>query len=238
MALLQTYADTKIFIGGKAPDKLSVTAADFAGTSWVEIKGLAVPGAVGDTQAITEQEVVSESRMLKAKGIRNAGSMENQFVPMPLDPGQIALQAAIDDDCDAYEFKVEYGASCTPQSTVTITNGSDADITWTAHGLVAGQPVIFSTTGSLPTGLTAGTVYYVIATGLTANTFKVSATKGGSAITTSSAGSGTHTADAPPVGKTRLFYALAHNANNPGGGSSAAFLLNTSLAITTNIVSI
>lgn len=238
MALLQTYADTKLFIGRKAPDKLTVTAADFAGATWLEVKGLATPGAVGDTQAITEQEVVSESRMLKAKGTRNAGSMENQFVPMPLDPGQVALQAAIDDDCDAYEFKVEYGASCTPQATVTIENGADADITWTAHGLVAGQPVIFSTTGALPTGLTAGTVYYVIANGLTTDTFKVSAAKGGSAVTTSSAGTGTQTADAPPVGKTRMFYALAHNANNPGGGSSAAFLLNTSLAITTNIVSI
>lgn len=235
---LQTYADTKLFIGRKAPDKLTITAADFAGTTWIEVSGLATPGALGDTQAITEQEVVSESRMLKAKGIRNAGTMENQFVPMPLDPGQIALQAAIDDDCNAYEFKVEYGASCSPESTVTISNGADADVTWNAHGFLPGQPVIFSTTGALPTGLTAGTVYYVIATGITADTFKVSATKGGPAVATSTAGTGTQTADAPPVGKTRLFCALAHNANNPGGGSSAAFLLNSSLSVTTNIITI
>lgn len=235
---LQTYADTKLFIGRKALDKLTITAADFAGTTWLEVSGLATPGAVGDTQAITEQEVVSENRTLKAKGIRNASPMENQFVPMPLDPGQIALMEAIDDDCNAYEFKVEYGASCSPESTVTISNGADADVTWTAHGLTAGQPVIFSSAGTLPTGLTAGTVYYVIATGITADTFKVSAVKGGTAVATSTAGTGTHTADAPPVGKTRLFYALAHNANNPGGGSSAAFLLNTSLAITSNIISI
>ena len=42
------------------------------------------------------------------------------------------------------------------------------------------------------TGLTVGTVYYVISAGLTANDFEVSATAGGSAINTSSAGSGTH----------------------------------------------
>lgn len=238
MALLQTYADTKLFIGRKAPDKLTVTAADFAGTTWLEVSGLATPGSLGDTQNIVEQEVVSEGRTLKAKGSKNAGSMENQFVPMPLDPGQIALMAAIEDDCNAYEFKVEYGASCSPESTVTISNGADADVTWNAHGFLPNQPVVFSTTGALPTGLTAGTVYYVIATGITENTFKVSATKGGTAIATSSAGTGTQTADAPPVGKTRMFYALAHNANNPGGGSSAAFLLNSTLAVTSNIISI
>jgi hypothetical protein len=77
-------------------------------------------------------------------------------------------------------------------SAVTITNASPGVVTWTAHGLQAGDAVVFTTTGSLPTGLTAGTVYYVKAPA--ANTFTVSATVGGAAINTSSAGSGTHTA--------------------------------------------
>lgn len=81
-------------------------------------------------------------------------------------------------------------------STVTITNASPGVVTWTAHGLVAGMPVVFTTTGALPTGLTAATAYYVISAGLTANAFQVSATVGGSAINTSSAGSGVHTATA------------------------------------------
>lgn len=33
------------------------------------------------------------------------------------------------------------------------------------HGFAAGVPVVFSTDGALPAGLTAGTVYYVIAVG-------------------------------------------------------------------------
>jgi len=81
-------------------------------------------------------------------------------------------------------------------TTVTITNASPGVVTWTAHGFVAGQTVAFSTTGALPTGLTAGTTYYVIASGLATDTFQVSATLGGSAINTSSAGSGTHTGTA------------------------------------------
>jgi hypothetical protein len=53
--------------------------------------------------------------------------------------------------------------------------------------------VIFSTTGALPTGLTAGTAYYVV--NRTSTTFQVSATFGGTAINTSGySQSGTQTA--------------------------------------------
>jgi hypothetical protein len=78
----------------------------------------------------------------------------------------------------------------------SITNASPAVVNYTAHGFVANDPVVFSTSGTLPTGLTAGTVYYVMSAGLTANAFQISATAGGSAINTSSAGSGTHSVTA------------------------------------------
>lgn len=76
-------------------------------------------------------------------------------------------------------------------ATVTISNASPGIVSLSGHGFAEDDPVVFSTTGTLPTGLTAGTTYYVHG-GLTANTFPVSATPGGSAINTSSAGSGTH----------------------------------------------
>ena len=80
-------------------------------------------------------------------------------------------------------------------ATVTITNASPAVITWTAHSLVAGNVVNFTNSGgALPTGITAGTNYYVIAAGLGTNTFEISATAFGTAVNTSSAGSGTQTA--------------------------------------------
>lgn len=79
-------------------------------------------------------------------------------------------------------------------SNVTISNASPAVVSWTNHGLSSGAGVVFSTTGALPTGLTAGTTYFVISAGLTASAFEVSATVGGSAINTSGAGSGTHSA--------------------------------------------
>lgn len=54
-------------------------------------------------------------------------------------------------------------------------------LTDAAHGLVAGDRIRFTAlTGGA--GLTVGTDYYVIATGLTANDFKVSLIQGGTAV--------------------------------------------------------
>lgn len=86
-------------------------------------------------------------------------------------------------------------------ATVTITIASPGVVTWNAHGLAAGDPVRFTTTGALPTGITAGTTYYVAATPApTCNSLSVAATAGGIAIATTGTQSGTHTATAPKFG--------------------------------------
>jgi len=77
----------------------------------------------------------------------------------------------------------------------TITNASPAVVTFNAHGFVAGDQVIFTAsdqgaTGTLPTGITAGQIYFVISTGLMTNSFEFSATNGGAAINTTGAGNG------------------------------------------------
>jgi hypothetical protein len=77
--------------------------------------------------------------------------------------------------------------------TCTISIATPAVISFVAHGLVEGDSIKLTTTGALPTGLTAGNTYFVMATGLTANTFQVSATLGGVAINTSGTQSGSHT---------------------------------------------
>ncbi len=77
-------------------------------------------------------------------------------------------------------------------STVTITHAAPGVVSWAANGLVVNTPVSFTTTGVLPAPLVAGTAYYVVID--TADTFKVSATVGGGAITTTTDGSGVHTA--------------------------------------------
>ena len=76
--------------------------------------------------------------------------------------------------------------------TVTITIASPAVITVPTTLPANGTPVVFTTTGALPTGITAGTTYYVI--NASGTTFNISATIGGSAIATSGTQSGIQTA--------------------------------------------
>ena len=75
----------------------------------------------------------------------------------------------------------------------TVTIASPGVFTSKGHGLRRGDTIVFTTTGALPTGLTADTVrYYVITDGLTNDEFKVSATIDGAAVNTSGTQSGTH----------------------------------------------
>lgn len=77
--------------------------------------------------------------------------------------------------------------------TVTISNASPGVVTDTAHGLVNGQSLYLTTSGTLPTGLSPNVQYFVVSA--TTNTYSLALTYGGTAINTSSAGSGTHTAN-------------------------------------------
>lgn len=78
-------------------------------------------------------------------------------------------------------------------SGATVSIATPAVITL-ANTFIAGQPVRFTTTGALPTGLSAGLAYFVIAAGLTTSAFQVAATAGGAAINTSGTQSGVHSA--------------------------------------------
>jgi hypothetical protein len=78
-------------------------------------------------------------------------------------------------------------------ATVTISIAAPGVVTWTGHGLSVNDTIRFTTTGALPTGLAINTTYYV-KTVLSANTFTVSTSAGGAAITTSGTQSGTQTA--------------------------------------------
>lgn len=74
----------------------------------------------------------------------------------------------------------------------TVTAASPAVFTKSSHGLTAGTTIKLTTTGSLLTGLNTTTTYYVISSGLSTNSFRVSTTSGGSAVNTSGSQSGTH----------------------------------------------
>lgn len=80
----------------------------------------------------------------------------------------------------------------------TVTIASPGVVTLAGHGLAVNDTFVPFTSGALPTGLTAGTTYYVL-TVPDADTLTLSATAGGAAINTTGSQSGTHTASSTNV---------------------------------------
>lgn len=241
---LQAVAGSKLYIGTRValPDDLTVTLSDFAAqeSSWLEVKGWTNSGSLGDTREAISQTYIGADRTETAKGTANAAAMENSFTRLANDPGQIRMREA-ENSCFNYAFKIEWGANCASEGPVTISVGSPGVVTWAGgHALDAGAPVMFTGTGgTLPTGLTAGTVYYVVAAGLTPTTFSVSATPGGTAIATTAAGSATSiTATGQPAGETNLFYGLAMPGSTNGGEANTSRLRTTSIKPNSNILEV
>ncbi len=88
-----------------------------------------------------------------------------------------------------------YEVSTYANSAVTITIATPGVVTWAAHGLTTGQRIQITTTGALPTGLTASTTYFW--TTIDANSGKLSTTlvncAAGTYIATTGSQSGVHT---------------------------------------------
>jgi len=99
-----------------------------------------------------------------------------------------------------------------PSHAVTITVASPGVLSWTSHGLKDTTPVVLTTTGALPTGLTTGTRYFVVNSA--DDTFQLSATKGGAPIVTTGTQSGTHTATAE-VHRTFFSLEASNTGNHP-----------------------
>lgn len=220
---LAKIAGSAIEIGGLIPYKTSYEASDFAGRTWTRISQATNIGDLGAEQAMITQTIIDNNTTLYAKGTLSFPIMTNTFAPLASDPGQMAFAAA-QRACQPYAFRFVWGADCELISAVTISVADPAIVTWNDHGLTDGSTVTFSTAGTLPTGLTAGVVYYVV--DAAANTFSVAATVGGAPIETTAAGSGTITATALPAGETDFVAGFALYGTKTGGDASAARLVN------------
>jgi len=117
-----------------------------------------------------------------------------------------------------------------PKARVTIptsgiTTATDT-IAYTAHGLVATDAVVYNNGGGTSaTGLTSGTTYYVIASGLTANAFKVSATSGGSTVDIT--GTGNNAQYFEKVASTAATAVAALGDSAVGGSAHAGWVKRT-----------
>jgi hypothetical protein len=220
---LKKISGSRLYIGTRVQYKTTVATADFSGMTWTQVKGWTTTGDLGSEQAGLSQALVDEAITLYGKGVISFPMMTNQFVPDYADPGQNAFRVA-QASCKPYAFKVEWDADCGSESEVTISNATPGVVTWTAHGLANGTPIILSTTGTLPTGLLPGVIYYVV--DQATNTFELAATPGGASINTSSIGTGTHTARALVPNETDLFFGLAMRGTKTGGDAGANRFVN------------
>lgn len=131
------------------------------------------------------------------------------------------------------DFQLTLTPICTATAVTFDTTDDEVDLT--AHGLSVGMKVKFATTGTLPTGLTAGTTYYVQSV-TNANSFKVSATAGGTAIDLTGTPSGTHTV----IGVVESFTDDGTGIHTVLGNSSTPFTpqLKTQIGVAIDIVTV
>jgi len=99
-------------------------------------------------------------------------------------------------------YALLFNVICPSIGTFTVTIATPGVVTLTAHGLVTGDQIYITTTGALPTGLTANTLYYVIY--IDANTVRLATTRANALvptpINTTGSQSGVHTMFFCPYG--------------------------------------
>lgn len=144
-----------------------------------------------DTLTITRTQESTSARTIVVGDQISAGITKKMITDIETDLSsalsQVALQSAQIEtrrlaDLGQYVcIGLALSANASALTSVSTTIASSL-FNKTAHGLVANDTITFSGIATT-TGVTNGTVYYVSATGLTANAFRVATTSGGTAIT-------------------------------------------------------
>lgn len=109
MANLFAVAGAKISIGTAPMESPTsdLTASDFSGVVWTQIKDWTQAGSIGDSAALISTDVIDRGRTVKQKGVKNAGQMQNVFAINTSDAGQQALIAASNGNLN-WPFKIEW----------------------------------------------------------------------------------------------------------------------------------
>lgn len=104
-------AGARIYIGPELADKNEdFVASDFpasASEDWTEIDGWQTMGSLGETANQISGSLINRGRDYMMKGTFSASTMDNVFVILPDDPGQMALRAAINSRSN-FAFRVAF----------------------------------------------------------------------------------------------------------------------------------
>lgn len=104
-----TTAGSKFYIGGPLEPNFGadLTVANFAGQVWTQVEPLEALGALGDTANAVTFATLSDGRLRKLKGVRDAGTMEIVAAIDYGNAGQIAMLAAEAEDYN-YAFRLVF----------------------------------------------------------------------------------------------------------------------------------
>lgn len=217
-------AGTSITAGTSIYAGTSISGASLSATGPVSAASGSISGNVSaQTLTLTQASGTAPMTVSSTDLVTNlnADLLDGQHGSVFAPPGMVTPYAGISaptgwlladgSSVSRTTYAALFSALTTTVGTVTISNASPGVVTRTSHGLVEGDAVYLTTTGTLPTGLSANTTYYVKY--VNANTFQLSASRtatassgsaasfaAGTAINTSSAGSGTHTIVKAPYG--------------------------------------
>ena len=119
-----------------------------------------------------------------ASGARSSSAT----LTIPIAAGKTIQAVGVWDALSAGTAQGFFQIGSTLRGAATVTTGDT--FTSVGHGLTTDDRVFFSTVAgdALPTGLSATTLYFVRATGLTADAFTVATTSGGAAVDVTAAG--------------------------------------------------
>jgi hypothetical protein len=127
----------------------------------------------------------SYARQQVAFGAAAAGTLSNTgAITWSVPAGDVVAWGAWDASTVGNCYQVGWFSIVAGLGLVRTADATANDVQSVAHGLVANDRVAFEVIEQLtvPAGLTAGTLYYVISTGLTTDAFRVSTTLAGAAV--------------------------------------------------------
>jgi len=143
------------------------------------------------------------TRQQVAFGAAASGTLSNTgAINFTLMPACTVVAWAMNDAVTAGNFfQNGWFSTVSGLAVVRTADATANDVQTVAHGLAADDRVVFEVIEGLtvPAGLTAGTLYFVIATGLTTDAFRVALTSGGAAIDITGTGSAIYRKVTPKV---------------------------------------
>ena len=153
--------------------------------------GVTHVGAVTDLSG-TEVAGGSYARQAVTWAAASSGATTNSgALTIPIPAGSTPVAIAYYDALSAGDLLGVFPYGSSGQVVKGVATVSTADLfTSVGHGLTTDDRVFFATIAgeSIPTGISTTTLYYVLASGLTADAFKVSTTSGGTALDVTAAG--------------------------------------------------